>query len=121
MKKAGGLCLGLGAGLAACSPTSSGSPVAKGDPIACAVGGAAQFAKDCTVERQRQGDALFLTVHHPDGGFRRFEVLKDGKGLAPADGMKPATVAFANNVLNVTVDADRYQFPATAMNHADKP
>jgi len=110
----------LGVGLASCSGPA-GTPLPKGDPLACAVGGAKAFAQECTVERQREGDTLFLTVRHPDGGFRRFEVLKDGKGLAPADGMKPATVAFANDVLTVTVDADRYRFPATAMKHADTP
>lgn len=110
-----------GTGLAACSAAPGGSPLPKGDPIACALKGAQAFTQDCTVERQRDGDTLFLTVRHPDGGFRRFEVLQDGKGLTPADGAIPGQVVFADGISNVSIDADRYQIPATAMAHADKP
>lgn len=117
-----GALLGLaGTGLAACSAAPAGTALPKGDPIACALQGAQTFAKDCAVERKREGDALVLTVHHPDGGFRRFEVLQNGKGLAPADGALPVQVSFADGVLSASIDADRYQFPATAMAHADAP
>ena len=121
MLRWGALAVVAGTGLAACSAPPAGTALPKGDPIACALKGAQAFTKDCTVERQRDGDTLFLTVRHPDGGFRRFEVLNDGKGLAPADGANPAQVAFSGEVLSLAVGEDRYQFPATAMTHAEKP
>ena len=109
--------------LGACSSRGEDTPkVAEGgEHIACALAGKAEFAPACAVERNRDGDTLFLTVRHPDGGFRRFEVLKDGRGLAPADGMKPADVKLSGDLLEVTIDGDRYRFPATAAKHDGKP
>jgi hypothetical protein len=125
MRKVVGLAVAVALGLAlgACSSRGEDTPkVAAGDEhVACALAGKAQFAPDCAVERNREGDTLFLTVRHPDGGFRRFEVLKDGRGLAPADGMQPAEVKLLGNLLEVAVDGDRYRFPATAAKHDGKP
>jgi hypothetical protein len=89
--------------------------VAAEDPnaIACALDGADKFTRACTVERAPEGDTLFLVVHHPDGGFRRFEVLKDGHGLAIADGADEAKLAVEGEFLAATVAGDRYLFPAT--------
>ncbi len=99
--------------LAACSPGADGASGA--DPtntIECSLGGSNVFAADCEVERGRLDDALILTVRHPDGGFRRFEVLDGGRGMAAADGAEPAQVAPHDGGLHVTVGADRYRFPA---------
>lgn len=89
--------------------------LAADDPnaIACALRGSDEFRRQCSVERAREGETLFLVVHHPDGGFRRFEVLKDGRGLAVADGADEATLAIEGDLLAVTVADDRYRFPAT--------
>ena len=89
------------------------------DHIACAPGGTEKFAKDCAVERSEDQGKLFLTVRHPDGGFRRFEVMTDGNGLATADGAEDARIAIADGLLEVTVGADRYRFPATMKGGAD--
>lgn len=125
-------CLSLLA-LAACSSGESAkgaaSPAAaqaaepaEGDEhIACAVGGAGDLAKVCAVESADENGTLFLTVRHPDGGFRRFEVLKDGRGLAVADGAIAAANALVGKELEVTVGADRYRFPATVADNAAKP
>lgn len=89
--------------------------VAAEDPnaIACALDGADKFERVCTVERAPEGGTLFLVVRHPDGGFRRFEVLKDGHGLAVADGADEAKLAVEGEFLTAVVAEDRYLFPAT--------
>lgn len=84
-----------------------------GETISCALNGATEFKPVCAVERDRQGDTLFLVIHHPNGGFRRFEVLKDGRGLAVADGADEGQVQVASGTLAVAVAGDRYRFPAT--------
>lgn len=86
-----------------------------GDPIACAVDGATALTPVCRVERSETDGQLWLVVHHPDGGFRRFVVMHDGTGLAVADGAQTATTAWVNGMLDVRVGADIYRFPA----HAD--
>lgn len=99
---------GRGSGSAASAESADGE-----DRIACAPGGAEKFTNDCVVERSQDQGKLFLTVRHPDGGFRRFEVMTDGTGLATADGAQDAKVAVADGLLDVSVGADRYKFPAT--------
>jgi hypothetical protein len=103
--------------LAACSATAP--KVAEGaEHIACALAGASQFAPNCAVERVTQGGALFLIVRHPDGAFRRFEVLEDGRGLALADGAEVAQIELSGAELEVAVGPDRYRFPATVKRDA---
>ena len=100
--------------LAACSPgASKASPPDPDDLIECALAGAAAFARDCAVEQVPEEGKLYLVVRHPDGGFRRFEVLTDGRGLAAADGAQAAQVAVHGEGIEVAVGTDRYRFPAT--------
>ena len=91
------LVLGLGLVLAACGQSGADASVPEDDSqIECALGGSGSFERECAVERSVIDGALFLTVRHPDGGFRRFEVVADGDlGKLGA------------------VGADRYRFPAT--------
>ncbi len=84
--------------------------------IECALGSAAEFADDCLVERSDVENTRIVTVRHPDGGFRRFEQVADGRGLIIIDGADEAMINFADDVLEVTVAADRYRFPATPAN-----
>lgn len=114
--------------LAACSSEKSAAdaaspagPAGGDEHIACAVGGAGGLARVCAVESDEDGGILFLTVRHPDGGFRRFEVLKDGRGLATADGAVTAANVLVGKELEVTVGSDRYRFPATVTNNAARP
>lgn len=105
--------------LAACGQAGDDPTTAEaGSLIECAVAGSGAFARDCTVERYREQGALILVVRHPDGAFRRFEVLTDGRGLAPADGAEPAQVSLADDTLAVSIGADRYRFPATVAGDA---
>ena len=109
--------------LAACRTAPEGPPrIDEGvEAIACALGGEEKFASACRVERSLAGGTLYLIVRHPDGAFRRFEVLKDGRGLSVADGAEPAVISMAGEDLEVAVGLDRYRFPARQMGNVRKP
>ena len=100
--------------LAGCSAEQAPKQAEGAEHIACALAGAREFAPNCAVERSLADGTLTLVVRHPDGGFRRFEVLKDGRGLAAADGAEIAATALAGDMLEVSVGTDRYRFPATS-------
>ncbi len=75
----------------------------------CALAGAGEWARDCLVERA--GDRL--TLRHPDGGFRRFRVLADGRGLEAADGAEAATLSILDDKrIEVVAGDDHYRLPA---------
>jgi hypothetical protein len=99
--------------LAGCS---AGAPSgAHGDMIDCALASAPNFTHDCTVERVKQAGATLLIVYHPDGGFRRFKLLDGGKSLAAADGAEALAIARSPDRVDVSVDSDRYRFPAAML------
>jgi len=99
--------------VAGCSSKGSDEAANGGeDRIACAIGGAKELHKDCSVERSQLGDKLSLIVRHPDGGFRRFDVVTDGRGLVLADGAEQARTHLEGDALAVSVGQDRYVFPA---------
>jgi len=107
-----------GAGETAPSGSGSATPDAARSPeddgrIACALAGSTEFTRACTVERVEQDGKLSLVVRHPDGGFRRFEVLTDGRGVAVADGSEQAETALVGSELEVVVGNDAYRFPAS--------
>ncbi len=96
--------------------------VAEGEElIACAVDGASELKEVCAVERSRSEGVLYLTVRHPNGAFRRFEVLDDGRGLAVADGSQQAVVRYPDGFAELAVGNDLYRFPATKVDHAEQP
>jgi hypothetical protein len=103
--------------LAACSQqpaTPVRAEAADGaDAIDCRVGGAETFAPVCAVERSQKDGTLTLVVRHPDGAFRRFDVLKDGRGLAVADGATQAVSRLGNGFAELAVGSDAYRFPVT--------
>lgn len=84
-----------------------------GEMIECAIGGRVSFLRQCEVEQASFEGEKVLTVRHPDGGFRRFEVLTDGRGLATYDGFEQAVTDVVSGRLDVSVGQDRYRFPAT--------
>lgn len=81
--------------------------------IACATGGATDFTTDCRIERTQTDEGIVITVRHPDGGFRRVLVVKDGRGVVPADGAEPAEVLLTGeDQIEVTIGPDKYRLPA---------
>lgn len=113
-----GVMLALGLSLASCGgATSSGDNAmtaaqangtvddGKAD---CAIGINGAWAHDCPVERD--GDRL--TIRHPDGGFRRFHVLADGRGLESADGSEQAQLQLVDgDRVEIRIGGDRYRLP----------
>lgn len=88
------------------------------DAIECAIGAGSDFGPDCMVERTNEGDATVLTVRHANGGFRRFEQLPDGGGLAAFDGADTVAQSLDGDTLVIAVGGDRYRFPARPKDNA---
>ena len=88
------------------------------DTIDCAIGPGSDFGPDCLIERTTEGEAQVLVVRHSNGGFRRFERLPDGAGLAAFDGADVVTQTLEGDTLVVEVGGDRYRFPARAKDDA---
>ena len=91
-----------------------GSPqsVAVEDRIECAVDGAADFTRVCSLERTAGPDVL-LTLRSPGGSFRRLAATRDGRGVIAADGAEPATVTIVGkDLIEVSIGSDRYRLPA---------
>ncbi len=107
---------GLLALLAGCtSADQPAKPPAGAETIACATGGTDKFDGVCWVERR----ADVVIVRHPDGGFRRFTVLTDGRGLEPADGAdKAASRLDQAGFLELHVGEDGYRFPVAVKGDA---
>ena len=103
MARAGLLCLAL----AGCDGASVGGAR---HPADCAIGARGPWHRNCSVDRQ--GD--LLTFRHADGGFRRFHIIKDGRGLMTADGAEQAAISIiGKREVEVSVGEDRYRIPAT--------
>lgn len=102
--------------LAGCSSRAADpfGDVSDADKIECRIGAATAFDRACLVERTSGADGLLLTIRHPDGGFRRFLVTTDGRGVVAADGAEPATVTVeGGDGILVSVGGDTYRLPAT--------
>lgn len=99
------------AALSACSGSESEAP--QGEAIDCALNGAEAFERVCTyqhIEADQQA-----VIWHPDGGFRRFDLLPGGAGVASADGAEQVIQGIMGGMLEVTVGADRYRLPTKPM------
>lgn len=79
------------------------------DRIECAVAGATQFEKTCTIERSADGRTL--TLRHQHGGFRRLDLGAD-RTLTVTDGADEATGrTLPDGHTEIAVDGDRYRLP----------
>lgn len=102
--------------LAGCSGEDKSDALAGADDsrVACALGSDTEFTAKCDVERVQRGDRRELVMRHPDGGFRRFEIVTDGRGLIAADGAEQAVITpLADGRIQLSVGDDRYRIPAT--------
>jgi hypothetical protein len=112
----GALLIGLALTVGACSKSETKAPpkVAEGpEHVDCALGPGTTFAKDCAIERSREGETYKMILRHPDGGFRRLEVGADNTIVA-ADGADAAQIVLNGTVAEVTVGEDRYRIPLEA-------
>ena len=74
----------------------------------CAIGADAAWGRDCSVERS----GGMLVLRHGDGGFRRFRVLADGRGLEAADGAEAAQLQIVEgDRIEIRIGGDRYRLP----------
>lgn len=81
--------------------------------IECAIDGASDFSRDCYTERLVGENGVTMIIRHPEGGFRRFNVLTDGHGLEAADGFDQARISIVEDGrILVTVGPDQYLLPA---------
>jgi hypothetical protein len=82
--------------------------------IECALAGAAEFRRECSLERKDGVDGRVLTVIGPRGGFRRLLVTRDGRGVTAYDGAEPARITILSpDRIEVAIGGDRYRLPAT--------
>jgi hypothetical protein len=82
--------------------------------IDCAAPGNTEFAPVCTVDRTETPNGVILTLRHPDGGFHRLQITRDGRGVIAADGAEPAKVTpLAADRIEVELGGARYRLPAT--------
>lgn len=82
--------------------------------IVCARAGSPDFARVCTLDRLSGPNGLVLTLTHPDGGFHRLLVTRDGRGVIAADGAEPAALrVISPGEIEVSLGGDRYRLPAT--------
>ena len=81
--------------------------------IECALDGAETFSRECKTDRISGPDRELLIINHPDGGFQRFEIVTDGRGLVAADGFDDTEIRLlADDQIEVTAGEDRYKLPA---------
>ncbi len=109
--------------LSACGDpaTETGAAPAAGT-IMCAVSGATDFESTCQLEQSQTEAGLLLTVRHPGGGFRRLQVVQDGRGVIAADGADTAFITLrGTKEIEVVIAGDKYLLPATARTPASKP
>ncbi len=91
----------------------AGDQAARDGTIACALAGSDRFERTCTTEQIAAPDSKMLVIRHPDGGFRRFTILTDGRGLAPADGFDETRIrVLGANMIELSSGDDKYRLPA---------
>ncbi len=78
--------------------------------VDCAIGEGGKWTRDCRIEQAGE----MLTIRHADGGFRRFRIVADGRGVVAADGAESAVVTIdGDRRIAVRAGQDRYRLPAT--------
>ncbi|WP_324827258.1 hypothetical protein [Qipengyuania zhejiangensis] len=82
-----------------------------GEPVECALDGAAEFAPVCTLTQISSVSGPVWVVQHPDGGFRRFVLADTASGFASADGSARARSETMEGQSVTAVENDRYRWP----------
>jgi hypothetical protein len=113
--------LALAGLLSACNSAGGDGMVAgaqeEAQPVACRLDSGQSFADKCSAEwRDEGGDVRILILHHPDGGFRRLLVARDGKRVNVADGSETLAVAtIPNGLVELSVGDRAYRLPAASL------
>ena len=95
------------------SETEAASQARADGKVECALAGSAEFERACYTEQVTVNGATTLVIRHPDGGFRRFNVLSDGRGLAPSDGFDETRIRLLDeSMIELTSGDDKYRLPA---------
>lgn len=82
--------------------------------VLCALGGAEDFQRNCTMDRIASADGTILVLGRADAGYRRFRLIATGYGVEAADGAEPAVITMVDDgMIEVAVAQDRYRLPAT--------
>ena len=82
-------------------------------PVSCALSGQSGLTDDCWTVPVGHNDRWTMTIHHPDGGFRRFVVDQDGT-ISAADGASSVIqTRLSNGSTEIAIDGDRYRLPAS--------
>jgi hypothetical protein len=85
--------------------------------VECALAGSAVFERTCSTEQIAGAEGTILIIRHADGGFRRFNILTDGRGLAPADGFDETKInLLSDGMIEVSSGDDKYRLPAQIKN-----
>ncbi|MGL5838764.1 MAG: hypothetical protein ACRCY3_09725 [Sphingorhabdus sp.] len=86
---------------------------AEAGKVDCALAGSSKFERVCTTETLSASSGNMLVIRHPDGGFRRFDILTDGRGLTPADGFDETAIKILNDgMIELRSGDDSYRLPA---------
>jgi len=81
--------------------------------IDCALEGASDFGRDCTLDEMKSADGTVLVVGRANRGYRRLAIASDGRGVVSADGSEPAKVTIiGDGMIEVAIGNDRYRLPA---------
>lgn len=91
----------------------AGAQAARDGKIVCALAGSDTFERTCTTEQIAGPEGKMLVIRHADGGFRRFNILTDGRGLAPADGFDETRIrVLGADMIELSSGDDKYRLPA---------
>jgi len=112
--------------LAGCGSEDSASPQNKvgtgqkpkaDGKIECALAGSAIFARVCSTEQITANGTIILVLRHPNGGFRRFNLLNNGRGLSVADGFDETRISLLEDgMIELSSGDDKYRLPAQFKN-----
>ncbi|MBP6379663.1 MAG: hypothetical protein KA312_04515 [Sphingorhabdus sp.] len=103
------------------SASQAGDGASSANRIECALAGSNSFERACSTETMPGEKGKMLVVRHPDGGFRRFNILTDGRGLAPADGFDDTAInLIGGGMIEVSSGDDKYRLPADIKGSARK-
>lgn len=84
-----------------------------GNKIECALNGSDSFLLICATERVVTDNGTILMIRHSDGGFQRFRILTDGRGLEVAEGFDDSRIEIIDeDYIILSSGNDKYKLKA---------